>query len=73
MRSIPLKGRSSITKDGKGEQYLGIVEEEVNSSNQIISDLMEMPLGKAPNEQSVEVPQLAQDAYQRAKPASTVE
>ncbi len=73
MRSRPLKRRSSITQDGKGEQYLDIVEEEVNSANQIISDLMEMPLGKAPNKQSVEIPQLAQDAYQRAKPAFTVE
>ena len=42
-----LKRRSSITQDGKGEQYLGIVEEEMNSANQIISDLMEMTLGKA--------------------------
>lgn len=59
-------------EDGKGVEYVRIVEEEVTASDRIISNLLEIARGKLPSKASVSLASVVERAFQQVHPASTI-
>ena len=55
-------------EDQKGQEYLDIIEEEVESSNRIIGDLLEMARGKDPIKKEVDFARLARNVTAQIAP-----
>lgn len=55
-------------EDQKGQEYLGIIEEEVQSSNRIIGDLLEMARGKDPIKKEFDLAELARNVTAQIAP-----